>query len=84
MMATTEDTGGGFADLPPCLPWSSGPCVSVDGPCFASDSGCGPSFKACTENKGTAACQDGLESYSLEYALPACEQNSRAPTDCSR
>ncbi|KAJ1485021.1 hypothetical protein T484DRAFT_2020913, partial [Baffinella frigidus] len=48
-MASAEDTGGGFSDLPPCLPWSTGPCVSVDGPCFAEESGCGPSFEACTK-----------------------------------
>ena len=52
LLATTEDTGGGFADLPPCLPWSSGPCVSVNGPCFADEvNGCGRSFKECAKDK---------------------------------
>jgi hypothetical protein len=27
-LASAEDTGGGFSDLPPCLPWSTVPTTS--------------------------------------------------------
>lgn len=69
LLATTEDTGGGFADLPPCLPWSKGPCVSVDGPCFADESKCGKQFKACTENKD---CLKGLSCLARCGGDPTC------------
>ncbi|EKX44584.1 hypothetical protein GUITHDRAFT_109359 [Guillardia theta CCMP2712] len=70
LLASTEDTGGGFADLPPCLPWSSGPCVSVNGPCFADEkTGCGKSFKECAENKD---CQKGLSCLARCKGEPTC------------
>ena len=68
LLATTEDTGGGFADLPPCLPWSSGPCVSVNGPCFADEvKGCGLSFKECAKDKARRRRPN-----TLPFAAPGC------------
>jgi hypothetical protein len=37
LLSTTEDTFPGFTELPPCLPWSNGPCLKINGPCFADE-----------------------------------------------
>jgi len=69
LLATVEDTGGGFADLPPCLPWSKGNCVTINGPCFALDSGCGSSFKPCAES---ADCRKGMSCIARCGGDPTC------------
>ena len=74
LLATTEDTFPGFTELPPCLPWTKGACLAINGPCFADEaSGCGSASKACFANPENTDCIKGM----------ACLAKCGSDTTCS-
>jgi len=77
LLATTEDTFPGFTELPPCLPWTKGPCLAINGPCFADEAkGCGKESAACFANPNNKDCIKGMA------CLAKCGSDTTCSTGC--